>query len=717
MRSTAQYEFLDVIQAGEQFKISLVLDEYGNQAVCKAQINPADEFTTRQLGTQAAFLRDSNHPSIVNFRDSTETELFMEAMAGALETQTANNAKRFSAGEIVSFLRQMLTLLSHLDSQGLTAGQLSPRTIFCDENFSIFKISNAYLKDAAIPADPDEKIFPPEINSGDNYDVHASDIYCLGMTCIELALGAANFEAQFNGMYDDSSDLWVRWHENLHEQLPDLDETLDGFPTGLTEILQKMIAKPLELRFASADEVLDELNKIGVVDGKAVIKPKRKMPMAAITSCMIALTIAMVGWNVLHRPDKPEEPKTEVVEVIPTPIELVYTSNIPIRYKIGTADETEMGKNGSIKIFESEELRVWPATRQKGWTVSVDDKPSNCTKSGVEIDWKKSGAELTLDFERQVTLDSDYENFVWSFDPSVDGSFRTKTVVVNDLKTKEIWIKSNDSNVKLKNAKSNGWSSVSIPNEDDLTLNFVFPVQLELTGYKKLSPELLEDLNVKVGRHKLKFDQTRFFEADIPYTDKQKVGWETTVRHAGEKLFSQDWSNFSTESEIRKIAKLFGKVNIETEDGYTLQSVNGETGFGHFSNEVSVPFGENLDIVVSDSSGVIQLRDSVDWQKQFMFKVGKLMRIKELRSDNGFATFWLFRRDNPGKRKKISVSRFAQLPKEVDSYRVAVEWASGHRREFSLQEFMSKRKPIELGNANQVTERSRSSDTELYAGN
>ena len=719
MKSTVEYEFLDVIQAGEQFKISLVLDEYGNQAVSKAQINPEDEFATRHLGIQATFLRDSNHPSIVRFRDNTETELFMEAMAGALETQTANACKTvLCRREIVSFLRQMLTLLSHLDSHALTAGQLSPRTILCNEDFSIFKVAMAYPKDAAIPADPKEKIFPPEINSGENYDVHSSDIYCLGMTCIELALGAANFEAQFNGMYDNSSDLWIRWHENPHETLPELAEILDGFPIGLAEILQKMTAKSLDLRFDSAAEVLSELDKLGIVDGKVVVKQKRNMPTAAVASCIALIVVAMLCWNRFNTPAVTQESKPDVKVNQSTPVEFAITSNIQFDYKIGDAKFRKC--SGAIRIDKSQKLWVKPDTKQKGWAVSVDGERFPCTKDGVEIDWKNSSGELTLNFERLVTISSKYKNYLWSLDRGVDGSFRGDEVVINDLEIKKIWIKAQDHHVKLENdVSSDGWSSVTISDENELDLNFVFPVQLELVGYKKLSSDLLgnRELNVRVGDQKLNFDGTKFFKADIPYTGKQKEGWKTTVEYAGEKLFNQKWSDFSTDSESRKIAKLYGKVNVETENGYTLQSVNGESVSGHFKHEVSVPFGENLDIVVSDSSGVIQLRDSVPWKKQFRFEVSKHMKAKELRCHNGVATFWLFRVDNPEMRKKISGSRFAKLPvQDMDAYRVSVVWDSGHNRDFSLEDFMETRKPIEIGAAHQITGGNRPSKTELFAG-
>ena len=129
LNNAVQYEFAEVLKAGEDFKISLFFDDYGNQVTSKALIDSSDESALSRLNSQAEFLKNSQHPSIANFRDYTANELFMEAMAGDIQTLAKNLGKQFSAGETVSFMRQMLTLLSHLDSRGLTAGQFSPRTI------------------------------------------------------------------------------------------------------------------------------------------------------------------------------------------------------------------------------------------------------------------------------------------------------------------------------------------------------------------------------------------------------------------------------------------------------------------------------------------------------------------------------------------------------------------------------------------------------------
>ena len=90
MNNAVQYEFAEVLQAGEDFKISLFFDDYGNQVTSKALIDSSDESALSRLNAQAEFLKNSQHPSIANFRDYTANELFMEAMAGDIQTLAKN---------------------------------------------------------------------------------------------------------------------------------------------------------------------------------------------------------------------------------------------------------------------------------------------------------------------------------------------------------------------------------------------------------------------------------------------------------------------------------------------------------------------------------------------------------------------------------------------------------------------------------------------------
>jgi serine/threonine protein kinase len=122
--------------------------------------------------------------------------------------------------------------------------------------------------------------------------VFASDIYSLGVTCIHLLTGIEPFD-----LYDASESKFV-WQNYLIDN-PVSEE--------LTRILNKMIELPLNKRYKSADEVLQDLNSailsVGVAPvGAGCANGKQAIPMLKLEppqplSNAIANPIAQVTAN------------------------------------------------------------------------------------------------------------------------------------------------------------------------------------------------------------------------------------------------------------------------------------------------------------------------------------------------------------------------------------------------------------------------------------
>ena len=713
MNKTVQYEFAEVLQAGECFKISLVLDEYGKQVASKALIDSSDESACSRLNTQAEFLKSSSHPAIVNFRDNLDNELFMEAMAGNIQTLATKSKKLFSAGETFSFLRQMLTLLSHLDSRGLTAGQFSPRTILANEDLTIFKISAACKKDSPISSDPTETIFPPEINSPVDYDVHASDIYCLGMTCVELALGRAGFESLFKGMYDNSSDLWIRWHENHHETLPKLAEVLDGFPIGLTDILQKMIEKPLHLRFTSAQEVLSELNKLGIVDAAVTVKQKTGSRTITKLACGIAMALAgSMAWVALSEKEEApvQQPTPVVVQAkIPTSYQVMVNSNKDFAYTIRRGDQ-KLSKSGkenhrSIQLQQGDKLIIErPREHRIGWSVSINDQERSFNGEEVVLSGLERNESIDLIFSRTIVMNSSYSNFVWkrakaSLEEKYFSDSSTFQIDQFTNQSDYVWIKTLDPTVKLVNSESvsGGWFKHKIRSfTNQVELRFEQTIEAELVGHGSLSHKTLKELSVKVGGHSLSLLENRF-KGNVPLTQDEQPAWEAIVEFNGEELFHGNWNSIASASNTRKTIQLEGAVNFDLPSGFVLHKVNDKATSQTNDTKISVPLGDQLDLFITDSSGVIQIREAVDWTSQIERKADEYLRSKKLRNQGNQATYWLMRTGDRTVRKKIGkTNETAQLPvKSLSDYVVVVQWAPNLKREFGLEEFLDTRKSIE----------------------
>ena len=709
MKATAQYEFAEVLQAGENFKVALCLDEYGKLVVSKSLIDTEDGFARAQLKSQIEFLRDSSHTGIVNFHDNTDTELFMEAMGDKVHCLMLKSGKQFSTGEVVSFLRQMLTLLAHLDSRNMAVGQLSPRTILANDELDIFKIAKAYRKDSPIPADANEKIFPPEVNSPEDYDVHASDLYCLGMSCIELTLGPARFESLFKGMYDNSSDLWIRWHENQYETLPPLSDILEGFPNGLTNILQKMIEKPLRQRYSLARDVLNDLNSLGIVDAEVTVKQTNNLSRRSlIVGCAAIALAGIIGWS------WPEETATTESEQTTTVfssklLEIEIESNRDFDYQImRNGDELEAQKYSSKpnpQLQEGDRLKITSTGATEGWSVSTGDTIHDLTQE-VVLDELDIVSILKLDFFRTYNLHSKYKNFVWKYEHSAADVFEKATPprISNDEED-HVWVKPEDPRLSCKGEKSNdGWFKVELNKEsytNQVHLDFVLHVEVELVGHSSLS-KISDRLRVSVGGKQLSRIQGNTYSGSVPYSSLGESNWNLVVEHDNQEIAEEQWSNLEDAGSDKSKRRIELKRRVQFPDDVIVVEVNGKTGFHKNDRIVMVPLGSKLEFKITDRSGVIRIQDTIDWTDDVSVAWENHLVPSLLFNQGNTANFFLSRDDDPSKEKLIGQTNHAgKFPIEnQDEYEVSVVMISNPRlrERIPLQEFLN-RGSIELQQA------------------
>ncbi len=98
----------------------------------------------------------------------------------------------------------------------------------------------------------------------------ATDLYALGMTLYQLALGEKLYRPQFPSVYDDdlakwepdNSDRWPKWmfwHCSMEQVAKPLSELLPGYPQELSDAIASMMVKQPDQRVGTAEEVLANL--------------------------------------------------------------------------------------------------------------------------------------------------------------------------------------------------------------------------------------------------------------------------------------------------------------------------------------------------------------------------------------------------------------------------------------------------------------------------
>jgi serine/threonine protein kinase len=174
--------------------------------------------------------------------------------------------------QVEKMLQQVLAALDAMHSiePPMLHNDLKPANILIDR-FSSFKVTDfgsATLTSLeSTRALGTVRYAAPELLSREYGKVcPATDLYALGHIAYEMALGGRNYRRQFPAVFEDrtgSKDAnparWMAWHCSLPTVPMAVHEIQSDFPRNLSEVIAKLMAKPLHERYASAKEVLAQL--------------------------------------------------------------------------------------------------------------------------------------------------------------------------------------------------------------------------------------------------------------------------------------------------------------------------------------------------------------------------------------------------------------------------------------------------------------------------
>lgn len=101
------------------------------------------------------------------------------------------------------------------------------------------------------------KYMAPELFEGSAVDARA-DMYSMGMMAYEMLAGREKFNEVFADIVRDphsASLRWMKWHGDNDQTAPPLAEVNPAVPENLSDIVEKMMAKDPDQRFASMEEL------------------------------------------------------------------------------------------------------------------------------------------------------------------------------------------------------------------------------------------------------------------------------------------------------------------------------------------------------------------------------------------------------------------------------------------------------------------------------
>lgn len=266
MDSTPRYEIVSQIATGDFATVYKARDRELGREVAIKEIHPHFRSDPQQLERywrEAQLLASLQHPHIITIYDIVRSRgwIILELMRGNLQ-QSAET------GPIdLDFLRDVLCgslqALEFLHANGVIHGDIKPSNLLLDVQGRV-KLGDFGLARRATDAGGSlvkgtTKYMAPELISDQFGAVGPpSDLYSLGFTAYELICGP-DFELLFPSLGAfgrDQQVAWMMWHSAADQQLPKIDEVLEGVPPDVGSVVDGLVVKDQSKRIRSAREAL-----------------------------------------------------------------------------------------------------------------------------------------------------------------------------------------------------------------------------------------------------------------------------------------------------------------------------------------------------------------------------------------------------------------------------------------------------------------------------
>jgi serine/threonine protein kinase len=224
--------------------------------LCFPEENPASFQKAVELFLQEAVRLDElRHPQIpqllAHFEQDNKLYLIQELILGQTLAQILAQQGVFNESKIQKLLHDLLPVLDFVHGHHVIHRDIKPENIMQKSpggdlvliDFGVAKyISETGIMKTGTTIGSPEYMAPEQIRGK---VLPASDLYSLGVSCIQLLTGISPFD-----LFDDTSDRWV-WRDYLPPG--------NKVTSHLSEIIDKLIHNALSQRYKSAQEVLAEM--------------------------------------------------------------------------------------------------------------------------------------------------------------------------------------------------------------------------------------------------------------------------------------------------------------------------------------------------------------------------------------------------------------------------------------------------------------------------
>ena len=308
-----RYELLEVIGSGGMAVVYKAKCHRLNRLVAvkvlKSDLAEDADFR-RRFRDESQAVAMLSHPNIVSVYDVSrgETEyIVMELIDGITLKQYMEKRGQLNWREALHFITQIMKALSHAHSRGIIHRDIKPQNIMVlrDGSVKVADFGIACLANSANTLTQEAlgsvHYMSPEQARGDRTDAR-SDIYSAGVVLYEMLTGRLPFEG------DNAVSVAIQHLSSVplspREINPDVPEALEL-------ICMKAMASDLEKRYASADEMLadlEEFRKNPEVDLDFTIEDLHRETVDEPTQYIPAVHTVSKAQKVQEDDDEEEEP-------------------------------------------------------------------------------------------------------------------------------------------------------------------------------------------------------------------------------------------------------------------------------------------------------------------------------------------------------------------------------------------------------------------------
>ena len=264
-----RYQIVEKIAEGDFATVYRGIDRELNREVAIKQIHDqylADPKKLESYWGEAQLLARLEHPYIMTIFDIVKDRgwLILELMQGSLPQKL--HGQPIDIEDLRLTIIYMCQALKFLQENGIVHGDVKPSNLLLDKNHRVklgdFGIARRLSHHEGSVIKGTTKYMAPEVVSDQFGDVGpASDLYSLGFAAYELLCGE-HFDSLFPGlnMYGrDPQVAWMMWHSASDRRLPAIERILEGVPSDLGKVIQRLVEKDPTRRYETADEVIFDL--------------------------------------------------------------------------------------------------------------------------------------------------------------------------------------------------------------------------------------------------------------------------------------------------------------------------------------------------------------------------------------------------------------------------------------------------------------------------